>query len=361
MARVINFGAGPAMLPREVLTQVAAEMLDWQGSGMSVMETGHRSAEYARILAAAEADLRELLAIPPSYHVLFLQGGATLQFAMVPLNLMRGGSGGDYVVTGEWSARAAREAARFGTARIAASSPDGPVRHVPAQNRWQLDPAADYVHYCANETIAGVEFNWVPETGAVPLVADMSSNFLSRSVEVERYGLIYAGAQKNVGPAGLTIVIVRADLVGHLRAAAPSLFDYAAQAAAHSMLNTPPTFAIYVAGLVFQWLKGQGGVKAIEARNVEKAQLVYRAIDSAAGFYVSAVAPGDRSRMNATFTIARPGLDGAFLAGARERAMVQLAGHRSVGGMRASLYNAMPLADVATLASYMSEFARRHG
>lgn len=361
MARVINFGAGPAMLPRDVLTQVAAEMLDWQGSGMSVMEMGHRSADYGRILSAAESDLRELLAIPANYHVLFLQGGATLQFAMVPLNLMRGGAGGDYVVTGDWSARAAREAARVGTVRIVAKSEEGALRHIPAQNRWQLDPAADYVHVCANETIAGVEFNWVPETGTVPLVADMSSNFLSRSIDIDRYGLIYAGAQKNVGPAGLTIVIVRDDLVGHLRPSAPSLFDYAAQAAAHSMVNTPPTFAIYVAGLVFKWLKGQGGVKAIEARNVEKAALAYAAIDSAAGFYLSAVAPRDRSRMNVTFTIARPGLDAAFLAGARERAMVQLAGHRSVGGMRASLYNAMPLDDVGQLASYMSEFARLHG
>lgn len=361
MTRVINFGAGPAMLPREVLVQVGAEMLDWQGSGMSVMEMGHRSPEYGRILAAAESDLRELLAIPDNYHVLFLQGGATLQFAMVPLNLMRGGSGGDYVVTGEWSSRAAREAGRFGTARIAAEIEDGGLRQIPAQSTWQLDRAADYVHLCANETIAGIEFNWIPQTGEVPLVADMSSNFLSRAIEVERYGLIYAGAQKNVGPAGLTIVIVRDDLAGHLRPAAPSLFDYAAQAAAHSMVNTPPTFSIYVAGLVFKWLKEQGGVGVIEARNVAKAALVYGAIDAAAGFYRNAVAPCDRSRMNATFTISRSGLDAEFLAGAQERALVQLAGHRSVGGMRASLYNAMALADVQALASYMTEFSRRHG
>ncbi len=361
MARVINFGAGPGKLPRAVLTQVAAEMLDWQGSGMSVMEMGHRSAEYGAILAAAEQDLRDLLAIPDHYHVLFLQGGATLQFAMVPLNLMRGGSGGDYVVTGEWSSRATREAARFGTVRVAASSQEGELRQIPAQSLWQLDPAADYVHLCANETIAGVEFNWIPETGNVPLVADMSSNFLSRPIAVERYGLIYAGAQKNVGPAGLTIVIVRDDLLGHLRSSAPSLFDYAAQAAAHSMVNTPPTFAIYVAGLVFRWLKDQGGVTGIEARNIEKAALVYAAIDSAAGFYGNGVAPGDRSRMNATFTISPPGLDAEFLAGARERSMVQLAGHRSVGGMRASLYNAMPVSEAHTLADYMSDFARRHG
>ncbi len=361
MERVLNFGAGPAMLPPEVLVQAAAEMLDWHGSGLSVMEMAHRGEEFGTILAAAERDLRSLLGIPEHYHVLFLQGGATLQFAMVPLNLLRGGSGADCVLTGEWSRKAAQEAEKFGVVRVAASQAHEGLRRIPAQAQWRLDGGADYVHLCANETIAGVEFNWVPDTGAVPLVADMSSNFLSRSVDVARYGLIYAGAQKNVGPAGLTIVIVREDLVGHVRAGTATLLDYAAYARERSMVNTPPTFAIYIAGLVFQWLQRSGGVPGIEARNIEKAALAYGAIDASQGFYRSAVAPADRSRMNVPFTLANPALDAAFLAGARERGMVQLAGHRSVGGMRASLYNAMPVSGARRLSDYMRAFAARHG
>ncbi|MCX7961055.1 MAG: 3-phosphoserine/phosphohydroxythreonine transaminase [Burkholderiales bacterium] len=360
MRRVYNFSAGPAMLPEAVLARAAAEMLDWHGSGMSVMEMSHRGPEFVGIAARAERDLRELLAIPDHYKVLFLQGGATLQFAGVPLNLLAGRGKADYVITGEWSKKAAKEAQAFCDVHIAASTEDRGFACTPAQSEWRVRPDAAYVHYCSNETIGGVEFHWIPDTGRVPLVADASSHLLSRPLDVGRFGLIYAGAQKNIGPAGLTLVIVREDLIGRAAKGTPSVMDYALQAKADSMLNTPATYAIYLAGLVFEWLKAQGGLAAIEQRNIAKAKLLYDAID-ASGFYRNPVAPADRSRMNVPFTLPDPRLDAPFLEGAEARGLLQLKGHRSVGGMRASIYNAMPLEGVEALAAYMREFAQRHG
>ena len=359
MTRIFNFGAGPAVMPEEVLRQVRDEMLDWHGSGMSVMEMSHRGKEYMAIAAQAEADLRALLAVPSNYKVLFLQGGATAQFSMIPLNLLRGRKAVDYVNTGEWSKKAIKEAKKYCEVKIAASSEDGNFSYAPAQERWRLDPDAAYVHYCSNETIGGVEFHWQPETGAVPLVADMSSHILSRPVEVDAFGVIYAGAQKNIGPAGLVIVIIREDLIGHAAPDTPSVFDYAIQAQNDSMYNTPPTFAVYVAGLTFQWLKRQGGLAGIEQRNIAKAKLLYDALD-ASEFFHCPTAKGDRSRMNVPFTLRDPALDNEFLAQAKKRGLFQLKGHRSVGGMRASIYNAMPLEGVHELVDLLSEFERSH-
>ncbi|NWG73649.1 MAG: 3-phosphoserine/phosphohydroxythreonine transaminase, partial [Rubrivivax sp.] len=352
MTRAINFSAGPAALPEPVLQRAADEMLDWRGSGMSVMEMSHRGKEYMAIHAQAEADLRELMAIPSNYKVLFMQGGAIAQNAIVPMNLLRGRTSADYVHTGEWSKKSIQEATRYCEVRIAASAEASRFTRVPPRAEWQLDPNAAYVHICANETIGGVEYHWTPDTGDVPLVADMSSNILSRPVDVSRYGLIYAGAQKNIGPAGLTIVIVRDDLVGQALPITPSVFDYKQLADNDSMLNTPPTYAIYIAGLVFQWLKDQGGLDAIAAHNERKAALLYDFLD-ASSFYVSPVAKADRSRMNVPFRLKDESLDEAFLKGAQERGMVQLKGHRSVGGMRASIYNAMPIEGVQALVDYM--------
>ncbi len=360
MRQIFNFSAGPAVLPEEVLQQAAAEMLDWHGSGQSVMEMSHRGKEYMSIHAQAEADLRELMGIPSNYKVLFLQGGATMQFAMIPINLLRGRAGADYVNTGEWSKKAIKEAKLFGKVNVAASAEDRHFTYVPARADWKLDPNAAYVHICSNETIGGVEFNWVPDTGDVPLVADVSSTFLSRPVDVSKYGLIYGGAQKNIGPAGLTIVIVRDDLIGHAPAGTPTMLDYKAQADNDSMLNTPPTYAVYVAGLVFQWLKRQGGVAAIERKNVAKAKILYDYLDST-GFYRNPVEKADRSRMNVPFTLKDDKLDDAFLKGAQQRGMLQLKGHRSVGGMRASIYNAMPIEGVQRLVDYMREFEKANG
>jgi len=360
MSRVFNFSAGPAVLPEVVLCQAAAEMLDWHGCGMSVMEMSHRGKEFIAIAEGAEADLRELMAIPAGYRVLFLQGGASLQFAMVPLNLLGGKKSADYVNTGEWSKKAIKEAKVFCRPEVIASSEGKNFTCVPAQTEWKLNGDAAYVHYTANETIGGVEFHWLPETGDVPLVCDMSSNILSRPVDVSKYGLIYAGAQKNIGPAGLTIVIVRDDLIGKGEPKPASILDYKSHADNASMLNTPPTYAIYIAGLVFQWLKGEGGLAEVERKNMEKARLLYDFID-AGGFYENPVARVDRSRMNVPFTLKDPGLDEAFLKGAKAAGMVQLKGHRSVGGMRASIYNAMPLAGVKTLIEYMREFEVKHG
>ena len=360
MSRVLNFSAGPAVLPEDVLRQAAEEMLDWHGSGMCVMEMSHRGPEFISIAGEAEADLRELLGVPQGYRVLFLQGGATLQFSMVPINLLGGKAVADYVCTGEWSKKAIKEAKRFCRVNIAASAEDANFTYMPEQEKWQLDPAAAYVHVCTNETIGGVELNWVPETGDVPIVADMSSHILSRPVDVGRYGVIYAGAQKNIGPAGLAIVIVRDDLLGRAPQNAPSMLDYKVHADAQSMSNTPPTYAVYVAGLVFKWLKRQGGVAGIEARNIEKAKLLYDFLDSSS-FYRNPVRKSDRSRMNVPFTLADSKLDKAFLDGAAERGMVQLKGHRSVGGMRASIYNAMPVEGVRRLVEYMREFEAKHG
>lgn len=360
MARVFNFSAGPATLPEPVLQQAAEEMLDWHGSGQSVMEMSHRGKEYLSIQEAAEADLRALLGVPQGYHVLFLQGGASLQFEMVPMNLVRGRAVADYVNTGEWAKKAIKAAQRLTEVNVAASSEDRSYTYVPPQADWRLTRDAAYVHYTSNETIGGVEYHWVPETGEVPLVCDMSSDILSRPVDVERFGLVYAGAQKNIGPAGLTIVIVRDDLVGHGEPAPSPMLDYRTHVDAGSMYNTPPTFAIYVAGLVFRLLRDTGGLAAAEERNLAKARLLYDYLDSTE-FYGNPVATSDRSRMNVPFTLPDPSLDAEFLAGAKERGMVQLKGHRSVGGMRASIYNAMPIDGVQALVDYMTEFAAARG
>jgi len=358
--RVFNFSAGPAVLPEPVLRQAAAEMLDWHGSGMSVMEMSHRGKEFIGIAAKAEADLRALLAIPANHKVLFLQGGAIAENAIVPMNLLGGRSSADFVNTGEWSKKTIKEAKKYCTVNIAASSEDAKFTCVPARETWRLDPGAAYVHVCTNETIGGVEYHWTPHTGDVPLVADMSSHILSRPVDVAKYGVIYAGAQKNMGPAGLTVVIVRDDLLDRALPITPSVFHWKEQAANDSMLNTPATYAIYIAGLVFEWLLAQGGLAAIEAKNVAKAKLLYDYLDGS-GFYRNPVRPEDRSRMNVPFRLADESLDGAFLKGAEERGMLQLKGHRSVGGMRASIYNAMPVEGVQALVDYMREFERRHG
>jgi len=358
--RVFNFSAGPAVLPEDVLRKAAAEMLDWHGSGMSVMEMSHRGKEFIAIAAKAEADFRTLLAVPKSYKVLFLQGGAIAENAIVPMNLLGGKSAADYVNTGEWSKKSIKEAKKYCKVNVAATSEDANFSYVPAQSAWQLDPAAAYVHVCTNETIGGVEYSWTPDTGDVPLVADMSSHILSRPVDVAKYGVIYAGAQKNMGPAGLTVVVVRDDLLDRALPITPSVFHWKEQADAESMLNTPPTYAIYIAGLVFEWLLEQGGVAAIERTNVAKAKLLYDYLD-ATGFYTNPVRREDRSRMNVPFKLRDESLDGAFLKGAEARGMLQLKGHRAVGGMRASIYNAMPVAGVQALVDYLQDFERRNG
>jgi phosphoserine aminotransferase len=360
MTRVFNFSAGPAVLPEPVLRQAAEEMLDWHGSGMSVMEMSHRGKEFIAIHARAEADLRELLAIPANYKVLFLQGGAAAQFAVVPMNLLRGKAAADYVNTGQWSKKAIAEAKKYCKVSIAASSEDANFSYAPPQERWQLDPGAAYVHYTSNETIGGVEFQWIPQTGTVPLVADMSSHILSRPLDVSRYGLIYAGAQKNIGTAGLTLVSVRDDLIGRALPGTPEVFNYKVQAEADSMINTPPTYALYIAGLVFQWLKGRGGLGKVEQDNVVKSALLYDYLDQTE-FYHSPVAKADRSRMNIPFTLRNDKLDAEFLKQAESHGLTQLKGHRSVGGMRASIYNAMPLEGVRALVGFMREFERQHG
>lgn len=360
MKRIINFSAGPATLPLPVLEQVQAELLDWRGSGMSVMEMSHRDKEFMSIAQEAEADLREVAGIPASYKVLFMQGGATAQFALVPLNLLRGKAGADYVVTGDWGKKAAKECARYGKVNVAASDEANKFTGIPERETWKLDPNAAYVHITPNETIHGVEFQYVPETGNVPLVADMSSNILSRPLDVTKYGLIYGGAQKNIGPAGLTIVIVREDLIGQASAGTPSVFDYKNVADNESMLNTPACFAWYVSGLVFKWMKAQGGLAGIGARNQRKAKLLYDYIDSQ-DFYRNPVRKADRSWMNVPFTLANSELDADFLKGSKAAGLIGLKGHRAVGGMRASLYNAMTEAGVAALLDYMKEFARTRG
>ena len=360
MTRVYNFSAGPAVLPEAVLEQAAAEMLDWQGSGMSVMEMSHRGAEFTGIIERAESDLRELLAIPDNYHVLFLQGGASTQFSAVPLNLSRPGDSADYVNTGSWSKKAISEAKRYCHVNVAASSAEDNFTWIPQPADLTLDPNAAYCHITTNNTIFGTQFHYVPSTGTVPLVADMSSDILSRSIDVASYGLIYAGAQKNIGPSGLTLVIIRDDLVGRARDWTPKMLDYKTHADTGSMHNTPPTYAIYIAGLVFQHIKAKGGVSAMAANNQRKSDKLYEAIDSM-DFYRSPVRREDRSRMNVPFTLANPDLDGAFLTAADRRGLKNLKGHRSVGGMRASIYNAMPEAGVDALVDFMREFAQRHG
>ena len=346
-------------MPEEVLRQAAEEMLDWHGSGMSVMEMSHRGKEFMSIAAKTEADLRELIGIPANYKVLFLQGGGSGQFSMVPMNLLRGKKSADYVNTGEWSKKAIKEAKKYCDVNIVATSEDKNFTYAPAQNTWKLNTDAAYVHYTPNETIGGVEFNWIPDTGSVPLVADMSSSILSRPLDVTRFGLIYAGAQKNIGPAGLTIVIVREDLLGTTLPGTPSMCDYKIHADNDSMYNTPPTFAIYIAGLVFARLKQCGGIAAMEKTNVAKAKLLYDLFE-ATDFYRCPVAKSDRSRMNVPFTLKDAALDGEFLKQAQANGLLQLKGHRSVGGMRASIYNAMPIEGVAALAEFMKEFASTH-
>jgi phosphoserine aminotransferase len=360
MTRPFNFSPGPATLPEPVLRHAAAEMLDWHGSGMSVMEMSHRGKEFMSIYGETLALFRELLAIPDSYKVLFLQGGAIGQNAIVPMNLLRGKDRADYVNSGDWAKRSIAEAAHFCKVNVAASGEANGFTAIPRQDEWRLDPGAAYVHICSNETIIGLEYQWTPDTGGIPLVADMSSNILSRPIDVSRYGLIYAGAQKNIGPAGLTLVIVRDDLLGGALPMTPSAFDYTIQAANDSMINTPPTYAIYLAGLVFAWLKRQGGLAAMAEVNRAKAELLYGYLD-ASGFYRNAIAPADRSRMNVTFHLPDPSLDAPFLEGAKAAGLLQLKGHRVVGGMRASIYNAMPIEGVRALVAYMEDFAAKKG
>jgi phosphoserine aminotransferase len=360
MTRVFNFSAGPAALPESVLRQAADEMLDWQGSGMSVMEMSHRGKEFMGIAAEAQALLRELLAIPAHYKLLFMQGGAIAENAIVPMNMLRGRASADYIDTGEWSKRSIAEARRYAQVNVAASSAESHYTQIPPRDRWQLDPQAAYVHICSNETIGGVEYHFTPDVGDVPLVADMSSSILSRPVDVSKYGLIYGGAQKNIGPAGLTIVIVRDDLIGNALPCTPQAFDYQVVADNDSMFNTPPTYAIYIAGLVFKWLQAQGGLAAMETHNRRKAALLYDYLD-ATSFYGSPVARDCRSLMNVPFRLHDDRLDADFLKGAEQRGMVQLKGHRVVGGMRASLYNAMPIEGVQALVAYMREFEQKRG
>lgn len=360
MTRVFNFSAGPAVLPEEVLAQARDEMLDWHGSGMSVMEMSHRGKEFMSIAQSAESDIRRLMGIPANYKVLFLQGGASAQFAMVPMNLLRGRSKADYVHTGEWAKKAIGEAKKFCAVNLAASAEDRNFSYVPPLDRWKLDKDAAYVHITTNETIGGVEFNWVPDTKDVPLVADMSSHILSRQVDVSKYGVIYAGAQKNIGPAGLTIVIVREDLIGKASAGTPAMFDYKVHADNGSMYNTPPTYGIYIAGLIFQWLEKKGGLAAMERENIAKAQLLYGYLEQT-DFYNCPVAPADRSRMNVPFRLRNEALDDQFLKETKANGLIQLKGHRSVGGMRASIYNAMPRDGVEALVEFMRGFEKRNG
>ena len=358
--RVFNFAAGPATLPLEVLERAREELTDWRGSGMSVMEVSHRSKAFIALAGELEARLRELANIPASYKVLFLQGGATAQFAGIPLNLAAADATADYVNTGSWSKKAIGEAKNFLKVHVAADEAASGYNTVPDPEAIAVTPGAAYFHYTPNETIGGVEFPYVPETGAVPLVADMSSTILSRPLEVTKFGLIYAGAQKNIGPAGLCVVIVREELIGRARAGTPGVLDYGAMAKDGSMLNTPPTFAWYIAGLVFDWVRSRGGLGALGTQNRAKAEALYQAIDSSS-FYRNPVAKRCRSWMNIPFTLANPELDKRFLAEAGEAGLANLAGHRSVGGMRASLYNAMPMAGVQALIAFMKEFERRNG
>ena len=362
MTRKYNFSAGPAMLPEAVLERAKQEMTDWHGTGMSVMEMSHRGKDYMSIAAQAEADLREVMAIPDNYKVLFLQGGASSQFSMIPLNLFnsRGVMHADYINTGAWSKKAIAEAGKYGDINVAASSEESSFTTIPAYDTWNLNDTAAYVHYTPNETIGGVEFHSIPDTGDIPLVADMSSTILSRPLDVSKFGLIYAGAQKNIGPAGLTLVIIRDDLIGETMVDAPAMSDYSIHAKSDSMYNTPPTYGWYLAGLVFQWIKEQGGLTAMAEINERKSQKLYDAIDSS-DFYNSPVPSEFRSWMNVPFTLADPELDARFLEQAAENNLVTLKGHRSVGGMRASIYNAMPEEGIDALVAFMQEFEKSNG
>lgn len=360
MSSVFNFGAGPSALPKEVLEQAQVEMLDWQESGISVMEMSHRSQAFMSIAESCEADFRQLIGVPDDYQVLFLQGGATSQFAMVPMNLSRDRGKALYVYTGSWSKKAITEARLFCDVKIASSSEQDRFTLIPPLSTWQIDDDAAFLHYTSNETINGVEFQSIPEIDLIPLVSDMSSNIFSRPIDVERFGLIYAGAQKNLGPAGVTVVIVRDDLIGKVIAGTPSMYNYRLHADNRSMLNTPPTYNWYILGLVLQWIKREGGVESIEQRNIRKARRLYHKIDQSS-FYSNPVNPAYRSRMNVPFILASAELDGKFLSEAAANGLMALKGHRSVGGMRASLYNAMPEEGVDTLIEFMREFERNNG
>lgn len=357
MSRKFNFCAGPAALPESVLEQAAAELVDFQGAGLSIMEMSHRSSEVVAIAEAAEQDFRDLLGISDDYAVLFLQGGASTQFASVPLNLLGDKTGADYVNTGQWSKKAIKEAGKFAEVNVVASSEDTNFTTIPAFDSWKLNKDAAYLHYTPNETIGGVEYLWTPEVD-VPLVADMSSTILSRPIDVDKFGLIYAGAQKNIGPAGLTIVIVHKDLMGKASAYCPTMLDYKTAADNGSMYNTPPTYGLYLAGLVFKWLKAQGGLTAMEVRNRNKAEKLYSYID-ASDFYANPVEIASRSWMNVPFTLANAELDKQFLSEADAAGLLNLKGHRSVGGMRASIYNAVPEEAVDVLIDFMKDFASR--
>jgi phosphoserine aminotransferase len=359
LSRTYNFSAGPASLPEAVLKQAAEEMTDYQSSGMSVMEMSHRSKIFVDIAAQAEADLRELMGVSDDYHVLFLQGGATGQFAGIPMNLTQADDTIDFIETGAWSKKAIKEAKKYCNVNVAASSADSNFDHIPDQGVWQLRDNARLLHICSNETIGGVQFKNFPSSN-VPIAVDMSSDILSRPVDVNNFAVIYAGAQKNIGPAGLTVVIVRKDLCGNARDMTPTFLDYAQQADNDSMINTPPTYGWYLAGLVFKWIKAQGGVAAIDEHNQVKANLLYSAIENS-NFYSSPVASANRSTMNVPFTLADSALDGEFVKQAEARGMFNLKGHRSVGGMRASIYNAVSLEAVQALVSFMSEFENERG
>jgi phosphoserine aminotransferase len=366
LKRPYNFSPGPAALPQEVLEQAAAEMLDWHGSGMSVMEMSHRGAHFTSIYEQAQADLRELLAIPADYSVLFMQGGAIAENAIVPLNLIGKTGKADYVINGWWSVKSAREAAKYGDVKVVANSEDatqtqGKFRTIPPVDTWAVRSDAAYLHICGNETLDGIEFQqWPKFNNGVPLVVDASSHILSRPLDVNQFGVLYGGAQKNIGPSGLTIVIIRNDLLGHALPVCPSAFDYKLVADNQSMFNTPPTFAIYVAGLVFQWLKKKGGVAAMEQVNIAKAKLLYDCID-ASSLYVNHVDKSVRSRMNVTFYLRDESLNQAFIDGAKDAGLLNIKGHKAVGGMRASIYNATPLAGVQALVAFMRDFEKRRG
>lgn len=363
MQQVFNFSAGPAMLPHEVLEQAQKELVNWNGLGTSVMEISHRGKPFIEVAEQAEQDLRDLLGVPSDYSVLFMHGGGRGQFSTVPLNISQAGDLSQHLVTGQWSISAEQEARKFTRTNVVASTQtnDMGLIYVPEQSEWDFNPEAAYFQYCPNETVEGIEINWVPKTGNVPLVADMSSNILSKQINVEDYGILYAGAQKNIGPSGLTLVIIKNDLLGKSRADTPSIFNYELQANADSMVNTPPTFSWYLAGLVFKWLKKQGGVASIEEQNRQKAELLYDFIDSS-DFYANKVAKQNRSKMNVTFSLAHAKvLDPIFLQESEAAGLAALKGHRAVGGMRASIYNAMPLEGVKALIEFMKEFERTKG
>ncbi len=361
MSRVYNFSAGPSVLPEAVLQQAQAELVEWHDAGMSIMEMSHRGKTFTAIAEQAEQDLRDLLAIPNNYKVLFLQGGATLQFSMIPMNLFGKTAKADYLNTGIWSTKAISEARKYGQVNVVASSEAQKFTTVPARDTWQCDSEAAYFHYTPNETINGVEMHDVPDVGNVPLVADYSSTILSRPIDISRFGLIYAGAQKNIGPAGLTVVIIREDLLDSRLPFTPTMLNYKIQADDKSMHNTPPTFGWYLAGLVFKWLKAQGGLEAMAIINQRKAQHLYQAIDNSNGFYKNAIDPRYRSWMNVPFTLPSEALEKTFLAEAEKVGLTTLAGHRTVGGLRASIYNAMPEAGVTALVDFMREFQRKNG